>query len=123
MATKSNIKGFYKQQKTTGIAKSKTKSKSASSTPKQSPTFGIDSPQTPASVSQGSPALQGEHDENESVLRQFDMNMVYGPCLGMSRLERWERAKKLGLNPPNDLLHILFEGKNVRKDCLWAGLV
>lgn len=59
-----------------------------------------------------------QYGENEDVLKQFDMNMVYGPCLGMTRLERWERAKALGLNPPNDLLRIL-EGKNARQECLW----
>ncbi len=24
----------------------------------------------------------------------------YGPCIGMTRLQRWERADALGLNPP-----------------------
>jgi DNA polymerase delta subunit 4 len=24
----------------------------------------------------------------------------YGPCVGVTRLERWERAAALGLNPP-----------------------
>ncbi|CAN1130447.1 hypothetical protein LINPERHAP2_LOCUS5835 [Linum perenne] len=25
------------------------------------------------------------------MLREFDMNMVYRPCIGMTRLARWER--------------------------------
>ncbi len=33
-------------------------------------------------------------------LRQFDMNLKYGPCIDMTRLERFERAEKFGLNPP-----------------------
>ena len=24
----------------------------------------------------------------------------YGPCIGTTRMERWQRAKALGLNPP-----------------------
>jgi len=27
----------------------------------------------------------------------------YGPCVGISRLERWERAHKWGLNPPEEV--------------------
>ena len=27
----------------------------------------------------------------------------YGPCIGMTRLERWERAHALGLNPPTEV--------------------
>lgn len=34
------------------------------------------------------------------ILRIFDLSYEYGPCLGVSRLERWERAQKAGLNPP-----------------------
>nr|GMD59276.1 DNA polymerase delta subunit 4 [Ipomoea batatas] len=120
MASKSEIKGFYKQQKKGGISKPKPKSKTtSSSTPKNSASFGAKVTQPPALVgSHGSLDLQDEYGEKEVMLRQFDMNMAYGPCLGMSRLERWERAKSLGLNPPNDLLCIL-EGKNARQECLW----
>lgn len=62
------------------------------------------------------------YDQNEEVLRQFDMNMVYGPCLGMNRLDRWERAKKLGMNPPADVERLLRSNK-VRNECLWDGRV
>ncbi|ELU15284.1 hypothetical protein CAPTEDRAFT_193761 [Capitella teleta] len=33
-------------------------------------------------------------------LRQFDLDFQYGPCTGITRLERWQRAEKFGLNPP-----------------------
>lgn len=40
-------------------------------------------------------------DEIEMRLRQsFDMETKYGPLSGMSRLERFERAQKLQLDPP-----------------------
>lgn len=34
------------------------------------------------------------------ILRLFDLSYEYGPCVGVSRLARWERAHKAGLNPP-----------------------
>ena len=63
-----------------------------------------------------------EYDENEDMLRKFDMNMAYGPCLGMTRLARWERARSLGLNPPEEIEGLLKAGK-ARSDCLWDGRV
>ena len=63
-----------------------------------------------------------DYHENEEVLRQFDMNMAYGPCLGMTRLARWERACSLGLNPPKDVERLLRE-PHVRADCLWDGRI
>lgn len=27
----------------------------------------------------------------------------YGPCVGVTRLERWERAQAMGLNPPDEV--------------------
>ncbi|KAI5385770.1 hypothetical protein KIW84_072395, partial [Lathyrus oleraceus] len=56
--------------------------------------------------------------ESESVLRQFDMNTVYGPCIGMTRLARWERAVNLGLNPPQEIERLLKSGK-VQQESLW----
>ncbi len=41
------------------------------------------------------------------TLKQFDLNMKYGPCVGLSRLERWKRAQKFNKNPPQDVLSIL----------------
>jgi DNA polymerase delta subunit 4 len=42
-------------------------------------------------------------EEVELVLRQFDFNTTFGPAMGISRLERWERASKLNLNPPQEV--------------------
>jgi len=41
------------------------------------------------------------------LLRSFDLNNAYGPAVGLTRLERWERAENLGLNPPSNILEIL----------------
>lgn len=37
------------------------------------------------------------------ILRVFDLTAKYGPCAGMTRLERWNRAKRWGLDPPEDV--------------------
>lgn len=64
-----------------------------------------------------------EHGAEEEALRQFDMDMRFGPCLGITRLERWERAVRLGLNPPVELASLLRGGASVRPDCLWEGRI
>ncbi|XVF42820.1 hypothetical protein PTKIN_Ptkin01aG0395900 [Pterospermum kingtungense] len=117
MATTSrkNMKGFYRQKKknTTGGI---TKSKSSKSTKNAA---------TPALVSHGGSLDHKETDdfnEQERVLRQFDMNMAYGPCLGMTRLARLERAQRLGLNPPKEIENLLNGGK-VSLECLLDGRV
>jgi DNA polymerase delta subunit 4 len=43
----------------------------------------------------------------EKLLKQFDMTAEYGPTAGMSRLERWMRAERLGKNPPKEVKEIL----------------
>lgn len=46
------------------------------------------------------------------MLRVFDNTCEFGPCVGMTRLERWERAQALGLNPPPEVgflfIHTVF---------------
>ncbi|CAI0567644.1 unnamed protein product [Linum tenue] len=46
------------------------------------------------------------------------MNMAYGPCIGMTRLARWERAQRLGLDPPGEVRSLLDSGKAQTKS-LW----
>ncbi|KAG1812882.1 DNA polymerase delta, subunit 4-domain-containing protein [Suillus subaureus] len=75
--------------------------------------------------------LEPIHAEGQNkihqILRLFDMSYEYGPCVGMSRLERWERAASLGLNPPDEVQHILLTGEGVDKDeysqCVLCGEV
>ncbi|OCF45040.1 hypothetical protein I317_01091 [Kwoniella heveanensis CBS 569] len=47
------------------------------------------------------------HNDIHHILRVFDMTSSYGPCVGITRLQRWERAKKWGLNPPEEIRSIL----------------
>ncbi|KAF9356406.1 hypothetical protein BGX26_005314 [Mortierella sp. AD094] len=46
---------------------------------------------------------QADISETEKALRQFDLALKYGPSTDLTRLERWERAFELGLNPPQDV--------------------
>ncbi|WWC69008.1 uncharacterized protein I206_102944 [Kwoniella pini CBS 10737] len=48
------------------------------------------------------------HNDLHHVLRVFDMTSSYGPCVGITRLQRWERAQKWGLNPPEEIRDILI---------------
>ncbi|KAM5577517.1 hypothetical protein ABKV19_008050 [Rosa sericea] len=116
MATRSNMKGFYKQKKSTtagGISKKK-KSQGVS--------LGSDVTEPSALISHGAPDLKDDYDEQEEVLRQFDLNTAYGPCFGITRLARWERACKLGMDPPKEVESLLKSGK-VRLESLWDGRI
>ncbi|EGN97041.1 hypothetical protein SERLA73DRAFT_185334 [Serpula lacrymans var. lacrymans S7.3] len=50
------------------------------------------------------------------ILRVFDMSYEYGPCVGMSRLERWERADVHGLSPPIEVREILSTKEGMEND-------
>ncbi len=42
------------------------------------------------------------------MLRHFDLSSQYGPCIGIPRRRRWERADALGLRPPVEVLAVLL---------------
>ncbi|KAF8977293.1 hypothetical protein BGZ46_007497 [Entomortierella lignicola] len=60
--------------------------------------------------------------KEEQALRQFDLTSRYGPCLDLTRLERWERASELGLNPPQGVKDLLQVHKALNSP-LFAGRV
>ncbi|KAI2631645.1 hypothetical protein GGS21DRAFT_153806 [Xylaria nigripes] len=45
----------------------------------------------------------------EKILRYWDVSLQYGPSIGISRVKRWERAEKLGLHPPIEILAVLMK--------------
>ncbi|WRX24417.1 DNA polymerase delta [Theobroma cacao] len=121
MATTSkNMKGFYRQKKNNsrgGITKSKSSKSTKNPSPSHAATFGSDITQPAALTSPGD-----DFDVQEEVSRHFDMNMAYGPCLGITRMARWERAQRLGLNPPKEIENLLKGGK-VKLESLFGGRV
>ncbi|KAK1754744.1 DNA polymerase delta subunit 4 [Echria macrotheca] len=58
-------------------------------------------------------AVHKKHTEGlttgEKVLRYFDVSSQYGPCVGITRLKRWQRAERLGLKPPIEVLAVLLK--------------
>uniref|UniRef100_A0A452ZKM5 DNA polymerase delta subunit 4 n=1 Tax=Aegilops tauschii subsp. strangulata TaxID=200361 RepID=A0A452ZKM5_AEGTS len=56
-------------------------------------------------------------EDAERKAREFDMDMRYGPCLGLTRAQRWQRAAALGLAPPP---HALCSDD---QPCIWEGRV
>jgi len=54
------------------------------------------------------PPVHGQKQNRiHQLLRVFDMSYEYGPCAGVTRLERWQRARAMGLNPPDEIRMIL----------------
>ncbi len=45
--------------------------------------------------------------DDSELLTHFDNNDRYGPLLDITRLQRWERAKNLQLNPPLEIKLIM----------------
>ena len=43
------------------------------------------------------------------VLKHFDVTLEFGPCTGITRMDRWERAEKHGLNPPLVVKEIILK--------------
>ncbi|XP_029362042.1 DNA polymerase delta subunit 4 isoform X2 [Echeneis naucrates] len=61
-------------------------------------------------------------EEQLHRLREFDLDWRFGPCTGITRLQRWERAKLHGLNPPEEIRDLLLQ-KHTDLDCkpsLWS---
>ncbi|XP_066380509.1 uncharacterized protein [Miscanthus floridulus] len=109
-----DMKSFFRQQK------------AHASTGATKPTGGV-SKKAAAAAHQhekAAPALHvhpspDQQEERERAAREFDMDMRYGPCLGVTRAQRWRRAAELGLAPPPALLALCTDDQL----CLWEGRV
>ncbi|KAF9101874.1 hypothetical protein BGX29_005169 [Mortierella sp. GBA35] len=75
---------------------------------------------TPIDIKKG--IHQNDISKHEKILRQFDLSSKYGPCLDLTRLERWERALQLGLSPPKDVKDLLVAHTNLNTP-IFAGRV
>lgn len=53
------------------------------------------------------PPLHANSGTIETILRDFDLTGKYGPSVGLTRLQRFNRAKKMKLNPPEVIGQIL----------------
>ncbi|KAB5581466.1 hypothetical protein PHYPO_G00176070 [Pangasianodon hypophthalmus] len=50
-----------------------------------------------------------ERETDLQELKKFDLDWRFGPCTGISRLQRWDRAALHGLNPPQEIKDILLK--------------
>ncbi|KII86053.1 hypothetical protein PLICRDRAFT_31554 [Plicaturopsis crispa FD-325 SS-3] len=75
--------------------------------------------------------LEPIHAEGQTkvhhILRVFDLSDEYGPCIGVTRMQRWERANALGLNPPSEVREILSTKQAIEQPqfshCVFEGEV
>lgn len=58
-------------------------------------------------------AQDQEYLEYTKTLKKFDLEPRYGPSIGLTRKERWNRAYQLGLKPPSEILSILEENPSL----------
>ncbi|CAH0041308.1 unnamed protein product [Clonostachys solani] len=65
---------------------------------------------------------QKDLSTDEKVLRYFDVSSQYGPCIGIARRKRWDRAERLGLNPPVEVLAVLVGESRDGGDVMTAQL-
>ncbi|KAM3370484.1 hypothetical protein ACQJBY_018045 [Aegilops geniculata] len=126
MRSGGDIKSFFRQQKAHSCAAAATKpaggvSKKAHHHQKQAAAAAVHllrPTRAAADRRDGADATREEKEEDaERKAREFDMDTRYGPCLGLTRAQRWQRAAALGLAPPP---HALCSD---HQPCLWEGRV
>ncbi|XP_062411120.1 DNA polymerase delta subunit 4 [Sardina pilchardus] len=77
------------------------------------------SPPPPEPESESPQLSERERDLLE--LKNFDLDWRFGPCTGISRLQRWEQALLHGLDPPQEIRELLLSRENDPdySHCLW----
>lgn len=78
----------------------------------------------------GTTLTSDEDRKKLDKLKAFDMTLRFGPCVGLSRMTRWHRARDLGLDPPQEI-KALIEDKALKKRvgvlqverCLWYDIL
>ena len=62
-------------------------------------------------------------ERDARALKTFDLTSAFGPCVGLTRVERWDRAASLGLDPPKVVLEILQRRPTTTawRECVWHG--
>ena len=58
-------------------------------------------------------------EDAEKRLREWDMNSRFGPCMSVTRLARWERAKKLEMDPPEFIHNVLKAFPELKDKSIW----
>ena len=66
------------------------------------------SPAAPKTAPAGPSKRVALTEAEAAELKAFDLTMAFGPMVGLTRLERWERAQEAGLGPPAHLHALLL---------------
>ncbi|GJN39586.1 hypothetical protein PR202_gb28712 [Eleusine coracana subsp. coracana] len=122
MTRSGDVKSFFRQQKArTGAATKPTGgvSKKAAQHQKAAPAVLVHSVPDHSADGDARRRQEEEEEERERAAREFDMDMRFGPCLGLTRAQRWRRAAALGLAPPPALVALCADDQ----PCLWEGRV
>jgi DNA polymerase delta subunit 4 len=63
----------------------------------------------PLQSSQIKPQLRPQKltEHEVMLLHQFDLNPSLGPCMSISRSQRWLRAHRLGKQPPRQVMDVI----------------
>ncbi|CAD6907396.1 unnamed protein product [Tilletia controversa] len=67
-----------------------------------------------ASKKMGNPVHAQGLNRIHHMLRVFDMDPTFGPCMGLTRLERWHRAKDDFEEDPPEAVRIILETQHGR---------
>lgn len=74
---------------------------------------------TTAEIREIEPGLKISWEEAERRLREWDMNSRFGPCMSMTRLERWQRADKLSMDPPVFIYNVIKTFPELKDESVW----
>ena len=72
---------------------------------------------------QGAAPTMLSWEEAEARLREWDMSSRFGPCMSMTRLERWNRASKLELDPPVFIRNVMEAFPELKDKSVWHNRV
>jgi DNA polymerase delta subunit 4 len=72
-----------------------------------------------AEIREIEPGIRISWEEADRRLREWDMNSRFGPCMSMTRLERWQRAEKLEMDPPASIYNVLKTFPELQDESLW----
>jgi hypothetical protein len=61
------------------------------------------------SAAQAKPVIRPQQltEFEQQLLHRFDLNPSLGPCMSISRSQRWLRAHRLGKQPPREVMDVI----------------
>jgi hypothetical protein len=61
------------------------------------------------SAAQTKPLIRPQQltEHEQQLLHRFDLNPSLGPCMSISRSQRWLRAHRLGKQPPREVMDVI----------------